>query len=148
MSFPQAQEPGGPSPGHGPGHRRPPDHMRPPDSGMRHPDRRWPPDSGMGVASLACGALILPSMMVMVFPAALVSLFTRPDHGRSGREWVASTVFFCPPVSLTLFSLLLGVLALWRTRRGSMGYRTGAIGLTVTAVVAVFVLVPALLRGY
>ena len=129
MSFPQAQEPGGPSPGHGPGHRR-------------------LGDSGMGVASLACGALILPSMMMMVFPAAFVSLFTRPDRGRSGREWVASTVLFGPPVSLTLFSLLFGLLALWGTRRGSTGYRSGAIGLSVTAVMAVFVLVPSLQRGY
>lgn len=129
MSFPQAPESGEPPPGYDPRYRR-------------------RADSGMGVASLVCGALILPSMMIMMVPAAFVSWFTRPDRGRSGREWVASTVFFFPPVSLTLFSLLFGFLALRGSPRGSTGCRTGGAGLTVAVVVAVFVLLPSLQRGY
>lgn len=129
MSVPQVPESGGPAPRNGPGRRR-------------------VGDSGMGVASLACGALILPSLLVMMVPAAFVSLFTRPDHGRSGREWVASTVLFGPAVSLTLFSLLFGLLAVGGTCRGSPGYRTGAVGLVVAVIVAGFMLVPSLLHGY
>ncbi|HKS00185.1 MAG TPA: hypothetical protein VJS86_00820 [Arthrobacter sp.] len=87
-------------------------------------------------------------MVVMMFPAALVSWFTRPDIGRSGREWVASTVFFTPPVVLTLLCLLFGILALRRTHRGSSEYRISLAGLMAAVVVGLFVLGPSLLRGY
>jgi len=87
-------------------------------------------------------------MMVMMFPAAFVSLFTRPDHGRNGREWVASTVLFGPPVLLTLLSLLFGLLALRRTQGGSNEYKINVAGLIVTVMVAGLVLVPSLQRGY
>lgn len=140
MSFPEASESGDPPPPRG--------SWSPQDSGTIRRSCQSAAGRGLAIACLACGALIVPSMIVMMFPAALVSWFTRPDIGRSGREWVASTVFFGPPVLLTLFALLFGILALRRTHRGTNEYRTGIAGLIVTVVVAVFVLVPSLQRGY
>jgi hypothetical protein len=109
---------------------------------------RPPDDSGMGVASLVCGALALPSAAVTMFPAAFVSLVTRPDSGRSGREWVASAVFFTAPVMLTLLSLIFGLIALGRGPLHSTGFRTGAAGLLLESLEAVFILLPAIVRGY
>jgi hypothetical protein len=129
LSFPQAPEPGVPPPEYG------------------HGDQR-PSNSGMGVASLACAAAVVPSMMVTSVPATFVSLFTRPDHGRSGREWVASTVFFGAPVLFTLLSLIFGLVALRRAPRGSKDIRTGVAGLVAGSLVAIIVLLPTLQQDF
>ena len=123
-----------------------------PASGGPPPGRRLgyrPPDrSGMGVASLVCGALVVPSAMVTVIPATFVMLVTRPDRGRSGGEWVASTVFFTAPVILALLSLIFGLVALGRAPLRSTGFRTGAAGLVLASLEAVFILLPSIARGY
>jgi hypothetical protein len=129
MSFHETPESGGQPPGRRPGYR-------PPD------------DSGMGVASIVCGALVVPSMMVTTAPATLVMLVTRPDSGRSGREWVASAVFFTAPVMLALLSLIYGLVTLGRAPLRSRGFRTGAAGLLLAGLEAVFVLLPSIARGY
>ncbi|MET3932069.1 hypothetical protein ABIE00_000115 [Arthrobacter sp. OAP107] len=122
-----------------------------PESGGRPPRRlgcRPPDDSGMGMASLVCGALVVPSMVVTTAPATLVMLVTRPDSGRSGREWVASAVFFTAPAMLTLLSLVYGLVALGRAPRRSKGFKTGAAGLVLAGLEAVFILLPSIVRGY
>jgi len=122
-----------------------------PESGGRPPRRpgyRPPDDSGMGMASLVCGALVVPSMMVTTAPATLIMLVTRPDSGRSGREWVASAVFFRAPALLTLLSLIYGIAALGRAPLRSTGFKTGAAGIVLASLEAVFILLPSIARGY
>jgi hypothetical protein len=122
------------------------------ESGGRPPRRRLgyrpPDDSGMGVASLVCGALVVPGMMVTTVPATFVMLVTRPDSGRNGREWVASAVFFTAPAMLALLSLIYGLVALARAPLRSTGFRTGAAGVVLAGLEAVFILLPWIAHGY
>jgi hypothetical protein len=123
-----------------------------PESGGRPLRRRLgyrpPDDSGLGVASLVCGALVVPSLMVTTVPATLVMLVTRPDSGRNGREWIASAVFFTAPVMLTLLALVYGLVALGRAPVRSTGFKTGAAGTVLAGLEAVLILVPSIARGY
>lgn len=74
-----------------------------------------PAGYGLAVAGLVCGVLILPSAFVTVYPAMLAMLFTRPDTGSNGKEWVANVVFYSLPALLALLSLTFGILAARRS---------------------------------
>ena len=40
--------------------------------------------AGEGMASLVCGALVIPSMLLTMVPTMFAMLFTRPDTGSNG----------------------------------------------------------------
>jgi hypothetical protein len=49
------------------------------------------------VASIVCAVLVMPSMMITIMPTMFVALFTRPDTGSNGKEWMANFVFLSLP---------------------------------------------------
>jgi hypothetical protein len=152
MSFHQAPEPGDPpppnrpagpvaaghgmaGPGPGPGGQGP---------GLQGPGYGYPGPGGYSeaVATLVCGALILPSMIVTLGPAMFAMLFTRPDTGSNGKEWVANVVLYSLPALFVLLSLIFGRLALKRSVRGSSMRRIGIAGLIVAGVETVLIVLP------
>ncbi|MFP3463183.1 hypothetical protein R5O87_20305 [Arthrobacter globiformis] len=144
MSIPQAPE-SGDRPPHGrinlsPGDRGPgPGGWGPGMQGFGYPGRDG---YGMAVASLVCGALVLPGAFVTLYPAMLAMLFTRPDRGSNGKEWVANVVFYSLPALFAVLALVLGRVALKRSLRGSSVRRISVAGLIVAGVAAVILLVP------
>ncbi|MFC9352532.1 hypothetical protein [Arthrobacter sp. NPDC057013] len=94
------------------------------------------------MASLVCGVLVLPGAFVSLYPAMLAMLFTRPDSGSNGEEWVANVVFYSLPALFALFSLIFGILAVRRSIRGTGVRRTGVAGLIAAAVAAAILLLP------
>lgn len=123
MSVPQAPEAGGP----------PEMQVR----GTQDPD-----GYGLAVAALVCGALILPSAFVTIGPATLAMLFTRPDTGSNGKEWVANAVFYSLPALFTLFSLTFGILAGALSVPGTRERRLCIASLIVAAVEAAILVRP------
>ncbi|MFE4544766.1 hypothetical protein [Arthrobacter sp. NPDC056727] len=158
MSVPQAPESGGPPPPHGPAGPEAggPGPSGPGPSGQdpsgQDPWAHGPgaqgrgcqnPDGyGLAVATLVCGALILPSAFVTVGPAMFAMLFTRPDTGSNGLEWVANVVFYSLPALFTLFSLTFGILALRRSAGGTTARRISVSGFIVAAAETAIIVVP------
>jgi hypothetical protein len=103
--------------------------------------------SGKGVASIACAVLVVPSMVFTAMPTMLVALFTRPDTGSNGKEWMANLVFFSLPLLFGLLAVIFGLVALRRTPRGTTGWSLGVAGLIVVGVEAAVILLPAVLGG-
>ncbi|PNH81880.1 DUF3953 domain-containing protein [Arthrobacter sp. AFG20] len=103
--------------------------------------------SGPGVASIVCAVLVMPSMMITIMPTMLIALFTRPDTGSNGKEWMANFVFLSLPVLLGLLALTFGLVAFRRSPRGSNGWSAGVAGLIVVPVEAVIIFLPAIQRG-
>jgi hypothetical protein len=134
MNFAQAPNPSSQPQGHGRGRQGPEDPVS-------------PRGSGAGVASIVCAALMVPSMVVTAMPTMLVALFTRPDTGSNGKEWMANLVFLSLPVLFGLLSVIFGLLALRRAARGTNGWSMGVAGLVVAGMQAVVMLLPAVLRG-
>jgi hypothetical protein len=134
MDFPQAPKVRSQPPRYGPGGQGPEGPVS-------------PRESGKGVASIACATLVVPSMVVTAMPTMFVALFTRPDTGSNGKEWMANMVFLSLPVLFGLLSVIFGLVALRRTPRGTNGWSLGVAGLIVVGVEAVVILLPAVLRG-
>lgn len=134
MDFPQAPKVRSQPPRYGPGGQGPEGPVS-------------PRESGKGVASIACATLVVPSMVVTAMPTMFVALFTRPDTGSNGKEWMANMVFLSLPVLFGLLSVIFGLVALRRTPRGTNGWSLGVAGLIVVGVEAVVTLLPAVLRG-
>jgi len=86
-------------------------------------------------------------MVVTAVPTMFVALFTRPDTGSNGKEWMANMVFLSLPVLFGLLSVIFGLVALRRTPRGTNGWSLGVAGLIVVGVEAAVILLPAVLRG-
>ena len=134
MNFPQAPNVSSQPPESGPGRR-----------GLEGPVSAG--KSGRGVASIVCAALVVPSMVVTAVPTMFVALFTRPDTGSNGKEWMANLVFLSLPLLFGLLSVAFGLIALRRSPRGTNGWSLGVAGLVVVGVEAVVLLLPAVLRG-
>lgn len=92
---------------------------------------------GEGTASLVCGVLVFPSMLLTSVPAGLAALFTIPDTGSNGLEWVWVVVLLSVPTLFGLLSALFGVLALRRNERNTTAWSTGVAGLCLTGTEAV-----------
>ncbi|MDQ1060609.1 hypothetical protein QFZ23_004510 [Arthrobacter globiformis] len=133
MSFPQAPESSEPPPRYGPAGKGP--------GGQRQRA------SGTGVASIICAVVVMPSMIITAVPTMFVALFTRPDTGSNGKEWMANFVFLSLPVLLGLLSMIFGLFAVSRSPRGSNGWSAGVAGLIVVPVEAVIIFLPAIQRG-
>ena len=133
MSFPQAPEHGESPPRYGPA--------------GKGPGGQWQGGSGPGVASIMCAVLVMPSMLVTIVPTMFVALFTRPDTGSNGKEWMANFVFLSLPALLALLSIIFGLFALRRSPRGSNGWSTGLAGLIVVPLEALIFFLPAIQRG-
>ena len=99
------------------------------------------------MASIICAVLVMPSMMVTIVPTMFVALFTRPDTGSNGREWMANFVFLSLPVLLGVLAIIFGIFALRRSPRGSNGWSAGIAGLIVVPVDAFIIFFPAIQRG-
>jgi hypothetical protein len=123
MSYPQQQE----------------FHVQPPS-----PDSRG---VGAGITSLVCGALIIPSMFVTALPSLLAALFTRPDKGSNGLDWVAQAVFWSLPVLFGLLCAILGITAVRRSERQTTAWTTGVSGLCLLASEPAFYLAWAAVPG-
>jgi uncharacterized membrane protein YdfJ with MMPL/SSD domain len=134
MNLPQAPNVSSQPPGNGPGCQGPEGPVS-------------PRESRKGVASIACAALVVPSMVFTAVPTMFVALFTRPDTGSNGKEWMANMVFLSLPVLFGLLSVIFGLVALRRTPRGTNGWSLGVAGLIVVGVEAAVILLPAVLRG-
>lgn len=118
------------------------------------PDGHRPPriradskGAGEGMASLVCGALVIPSMLLTVLPTMFAMLFSRPDTGSNGLEWVAVAVFWSLPALFGLLCVLFGILAVRRHARDTAAWSTGAAGLWVVGTEATFFLLPAAIHG-
>jgi hypothetical protein len=94
------------------------------------------------VASLVCGVLILPSASVTAYFAILAMLFSRPDTGSNGMEWVANVVFYSLPALLAMLSLTFGILAVRQSIQGASVWRTGVAGLIVAAAATALLVLP------
>jgi hypothetical protein len=103
---------------------------------------------GEGTASMVCGALVIPSMLLTILPAMLALLFTVPDSGSNGLEWVSLAVFWSLPALFGLLSTLLGVLAVRRNQRDTTAWSTGVAGLCLAGVETSFFLGPAATAGF
>jgi hypothetical protein len=103
--------------------------------------------AGPGVASIICAVLVMPSMMITIVPTMFVALFTRPDTGSNGKEWMANFVFLSLPVLLGLLALTFGLFALSQSPRGSIGWSAAVAGLIVVPVEAVIIFLPSIQRG-
>ena len=98
--------------------------------------------SGEGGASVVCGALVLPSMLLTVVPAMFAMLFTRPDTGSNGLEWVGPAVLLSLPTLFGLLCALFGILAVRRHQRGTTAWSAGVAGLWLVGVEGACVLLP------
>ncbi|MFF2316142.1 hypothetical protein ACFVTE_07710 [Arthrobacter sp. NPDC058097] len=137
MSIPQAPESG----------EQPPNGQTNPGPGAQGPGMQGfgyqsRDGYGMAVASLVCGALILPSAFYTSGLAMLAMLFTRPDRGSNGKEWVANAVFYSLPALFAVLALVFGRVALKRSVRGSSVRRISLAGLIVAGVAAVILVLP------
>lgn len=103
--------------------------------------------SGEGMASLVFAVLAIPSMVLTAVPTMFAVLFTRPDTGTSGLDWVAPAVLFSLPVLFGLLSALFGTLAIRRNQRDTKAWRTGVAGLWVVGTEAAFFIIPAVIHG-
>jgi hypothetical protein len=127
-----------------PEHLEPPPRYAPPGKGGGAPKQCG---SGPGVASIICALLVMPSMMVTIVPTMFVALFTRPDTGSNGREWMANFVFLSLPVALGLLAMILGFFALNRAPRRSSGWSAGIAGLIVVPAEFIIFFFPSIQRG-
>ena len=127
-----------------PEYLEPPPGYGPPGKGPGSQSQRG---SGPGVASIICAVLVMPSMMLTIVPTKFVALFTRPDTGSNGKEWMANFVFLSLPVLLGLLALTFGLFALKRSPRGSIGWSAAVAGLIVVPVEAVIIFLPSIQRG-
>ena len=127
-----------------PEYLEPPPGYGPPGKGPGSQSQRG---SGPGVASIICAVLVMPSMMLTIVPTMFVALFTRPDTGSNGKEWMANFVFLSLPVLLGLLALTFGLFALKRSPRGSIGCSVAVAGLIVVPVEAVIIFLPSIQRG-
>ena len=153
MSFPQASESGDPPPPHGPTDpwvqippgpgtwSQSPDPW-PQGPGMQVPGYQSPHGHGLAVATLVCGALILPGGFAMLGPAMFAMLFTRPDTGSNGKEWVANVVFYSLPALFVLLCLIFGILAVRRSLWRTSVRRISTAGLIVGAVETAIIVWP------
>ncbi|MFJ5699271.1 hypothetical protein [Arthrobacter sp. NPDC093139] len=113
-----------------------PDHPRPSRG------RAASEGTGEGGASVVFGALVLPSMLLTIVPSMLAMLFTRPDTGSNGLEWVAAAVFWSLPTFFGLLAALFGILAVRRHQRDTSAWSAGVAGLWLVGTQAAFVLLP------
>jgi hypothetical protein len=103
--------------------------------------------AGEGMASLVWGALVIPSMLLTMVPTMFAMLFTRPDTGSNGKEWVALAVFWSLPALFGLLGALFGILAVRRHARNTTAWSTGVAGLWIVGTKAAFFLIPAAIHG-
>ncbi|CAH0260472.1 hypothetical protein SRABI83_03366 [Arthrobacter sp. Bi83] len=103
--------------------------------------------SGEGSASLVFSVLAIPSMVLTAVPTVFAVLFTRPDTGTSGLDWVAPAVLFSLPVLFGLLGTVLGILAVRRNHSGTKAWRSGVAGLWIVGTEAAFFIIPAVVQG-
>jgi len=113
----------------------------------RPPPRDNQQGSGEGSASLVFAIMAIPSMVLTAVPTMFAVLFTRPDSGTGGLDWVAPAVLFSLPVLFGLLSVLFGTLAVRRNQRDTKAWRAGVAGLWVTGSEAAFFIIPVLIHG-
>lgn len=86
-------------------------------------------------------------MLLTVTPTMFAMLFSRPDTGSNGLDWVAVAVFWSLPALFGLLCVLFGILAVRRHARDTAAWSTGAAGLWVVGTEAAFFLLPAAIHG-
>ena len=102
--------------------------------------------AGEGGASVVCGALVLPSMLLTLLPTMLAMLLTRPDTGSNGLEWVAAAVFWSLPSLFGLLAALFGILAVRRHQSDTAAWSAGVAGLSLVGTEAAFILLPGVIH--
>jgi hypothetical protein len=86
-------------------------------------------------------------MVLTAVPSVFAVLFTRPDTGTSGLDWVAPAVLFSLPVLFGLLGAVFGILAVRRNHSGTKAWRSGVAGLWILGTEAAFFIIPAVIQG-